>query len=87
MKAPKHLRDLDAAGFDYDLLQRAIAFFAARGVNCGYSTRRRLWFFWRWQAGDAPVQQFIWCALGAFTEYLDAPSSVFAELDRFPQLS
>jgi hypothetical protein len=74
---PKHLRDLQAEGWTPDMLKNARAFFSQHGIDIGYSTRRRSWFAIKLGSfTPGCVVVCCWMGLGAFVDYLDAPSTL-----------
>ena len=76
----KFKQDLAEAELPYEDFVRAMRFFAKYKVDFNY-VQRRGFRFTAWVA-DTPQMIIIWCGNGTVREYLDAPSTVFAEIKR-----
>ena len=78
-------RDLAEAGLSYVEFTRAIAFFAARGIDFNH-VQRRGFRFTCW-VSNRPQMVILWCGTGATREWLDAPSTLLAEMSRLVALA
>lgn len=74
-------RDLAQAQLTYAQFLKASAFFQKRHVDFNYVSGKGFRFE-RWTADGLPRMLILWCGPGATREWLDAPSQLFAELDR-----
>jgi hypothetical protein len=72
--------DLAEAELPYADFNRAMRFFRDRKVDFNYVPRRGFRFT-AWVA-DRPQMIIIWCGNGTVREYLDAPSTLFADMKR-----
>lgn len=77
-------RALDEAGIEYADFCRAIQFFKDRKIDFNWVPRG--FRFWQW-AGDRPQMVILWTSPALTRDYLDAPSTVIAELKRLEQIA
>jgi len=73
-------RDLQQAELTYDEFLRASRFFQNHHVDFNYVSGKGFRFE-RWVA-DRPQMIVLWTGNGTTRDYLDAPSTLFSELDR-----
>lgn len=71
-------RDLAQAELTYDEFVRAVRFFQNRHVDFNHVPSRGF-RFQMWVA-DRPQMIIMWCGPGTVRDYLDAPSTLFAEM-------
>jgi hypothetical protein len=75
MRMPKHMSDLAEMGIDAEHFAKARAWFARRGITCGYSSQRRPgWNFGCVGRSDGPTYVVCWLGLEAFVDMLDSPT-------------
>lgn len=80
MPKGKFKLDLQEAELPYQDFIRAIRFFADRKVDFNYVPRKGFRFI-GWVA-DRPQMIIIRCGNGTVRDYLDAPSTLFADMKR-----
>jgi hypothetical protein len=66
----------DLTIYDYE---EARKFFASRGIDFAHVPKG--WRFCKW-AANKPQQLILWCGPGAVRDYLDAPSTLLAAMNR-----
>ena len=76
MNMPKQFKQLAAHGYAPEAFRTAYQFFRSRGITIGYSSVWRSWYAMGYGKGNAPQTIIVKLGLGAFIDYLDAPSQL-----------